>query len=92
MCLQNIKSPNRSGHTMPAYYYIGTAKLKNQHNNIMSTHNHKNLKSSCECKQPVSRFSITMKPYIKGQHYNITTMPLCDNYFLVVDIVQVVII
>ena len=25
-----------------------------------------------------------MKPYIKGQHYIITTIPLCDNYFLVV--------
>ena len=28
--------------------------------------------------------SITMKPYIKGQYYMITTIPLCDNYFLVV--------
>ena len=28
--------------------------------------------------------SITMKPYIKAQYYMITTIPLCDNYFLVV--------
>ena len=43
--------------------------------------------------------SIPMKPYIKGQYWMITTIPLDDNYFLVVIIqlgsyhpVQVVII
>ena len=29
-----------------------------------------------------------MEPYIKGQYYMITTIPLCDNYFLVVTVRQ----
>jgi len=33
---------------------------------------------------PAILHSITMKPYIKAQYYMITTIPLCDNYFLVV--------
>ena len=31
----------------------------------------------------VTLYSIPMKPYIKGQYWMITTIPLDDNYFLV---------
>ena len=32
----------------------------------------------------ITYISIPMKPYIKGQYWMITTIPLDDNYFLVV--------
>ena len=32
----------------------------------------------------IKLYSIPMKPYIKGQYWMMTTIPLDDNYFLVV--------
>ena len=36
------------------------------------------------CRFPYNNFSIAMKPYIKGKYWVITTMPLDDDYFLLV--------